>query len=316
MNIHEEVLPEILTDVYDDLRKDYISSNPIINVILEDIFSRRGKGARPLFMALTASLAGGEWDSLRRTATVVEAVHIASLLHDDVVDDSKMRRGAATLNTLHSNKVSILFGDYMYMKAMKTAETINNDEVIPILRDAFERMVEGEIRDSLNTGPVDEKMYLSIISDKTASLFAASGELGVLLGGGGDRECSWAREMGESVGIAFQIMDDILDYRGDARIMGKSSMMDLKTECMTLPLIYSLRDYTTSEVKDILCKGRHDFESLSTVVNNNGGMEYATMQAFGYIDQCRNILDRFEKPDLKDDFEQYFAMVLNRHFKR
>ncbi|MFA6471280.1 MAG: polyprenyl synthetase family protein [Candidatus Latescibacterota bacterium] len=315
MNIHEEVLPEILTDVYDDLHKDYSSSNTIINVILEDIFSRRGKGARPLFMALSSRLTGGEWDSLRKAAAVVEAVHIASLLHDDVVDDSNMRRGVATLNTLHSNKVSILFGDYMYMKAMKTAETINNDEVIPILQDAFERMVEGEIRDSLTTGPVDEKMYLSIIKDKTASLFAASGELGILLGGGGDRERSWAREMGESVGMAFQIMDDILDYRGDARVMGKSNMMDLKTGCMTLPLIYSLRGYTNGEVEDILYKGRHDIESLSVVVTNNGGVEYATMQAYGYIDRCRNILDRFEKPDIKEDFEQYFTMMVSRHFK-
>jgi len=313
MNIHKEVISEILSDVYDDLRSDYLSSNPAVDIILEDIFSRRGKGARPLFMALAARLAGGEWDSLRKTAAIIEAVHIASLLHDDVVDDSEMRRGAATLNALHSNKISVLFGDYMYMKAMKTAETVGNHEVVPILQNAFGRMVEGEIRDSLHGGPVDEEMYLSIIGDKTASLFAASGELGVLLAGGGDRERSWAREMGESVGTAFQIMDDILDYRGDALVMGKSSMMDLKAGCMTLPLIYSLRDCTTSEITEILCKGRHNVESLSTVVNNNGGMEYSTMQACRYIDRCRNILDRFEKPDLKDDFEQYFAMVLHRH---
>jgi octaprenyl-diphosphate synthase len=314
MNINEEVLPGILSDVYEDLRKEYISGNPTVDVILEDIFSRRGKGARPLLIALTGSLVGGKWSALRKIAGVIEAVHIASLLHDDVVDDSSMRRGAATLNSLYSNKVSVLFGDFMYMKAMKAAETIDNDEVIPILQDTFERMVEGEICDSLNSGLIDEKTYLSIISDKTASLFAVSGEFGVLLCGGGARERAWAHEIGECIGMAFQIMDDILDYRGDANIMGKSGMMDIKTGCMTLPLIYSLRGYDSNEARDILFKGKNDSATLLPIVSKNGGMEYSFMQAIWYIDRCRELVDRFEKPALKDDFEQFFSMVLNRHF--
>lgn len=314
MNIYEEALPDILTDVYHDLQTEYGSSNPVLNSILEDIFNRRGKGVRPLFMALIARLGGGEWESLRKTATAVEAIHIASILHDDVIDSSKLRRGAATLNAMYSNKVSVLFGDYMFLKAIKSAESNENTEVMPILMGALERMVEGEIRESLNSGSIDEETYLSIIRDKTASLFAASGELGIILLGGSERERIWARELGECVGMAFQIKDDILDYRGDSRIMGKPNFMDIRTGCFTLPLIYSLRDYDSSDVKNILSDGEHDDEVLFSVVKNNGGIDYASRRACWYIDRSREIVARFEKPGLDDDFDQFFALVLDRHF--
>jgi octaprenyl-diphosphate synthase len=314
MNISEKAMPDILTDVYHDLQTDYGSSNPVIHAILEDIFTRRGKGIRPLFMALVARLAGGEWEALRKTAAAVEAIHIASFLHDDVIDSSKLRRGAASLNTLYSNKVSVLFGDYMFLKAIKSVESIENEEVLPTLMSALERMVEGEIRESLNSGLIDEETYLSIIADKTASLFAASGELGMILLGGGEGERILARELGECVGMAFQIQDDILDFRGDTRIMGKQNFMDLQTGCFTLPLIHSLRNYDSTEIKNILSDGEHDAEVLFSVVKNNGGIDYAARQACLYIDRSREIVACFKKPGLEDDFDRFFTLVQDRHF--
>ena len=265
----------IINDVYEDMSIEFASSDPVINETLLQILSQKGKGIRPVFMSLVAELVGGSWESVRRAGTVVEAIHLTSLLHDDVIDDAELRRGFPTLKTEHSNKISILFGDYILASAIRIAQDVMNNEAISVVNETIKRMVEGEISGTLGEKTITEDTYYTIISDKTASLFAASGELGVMLSGGDGNERIWARELGEALGMSFQIIDDTLDYDGKAELMGKPVLMDMMSGNMTLPLIYSLRGMTTDKVKKILSEKEESVEKISEIVRKNGGIEYA-----------------------------------------
>jgi octaprenyl-diphosphate synthase len=339
MRTSERTIPDVVGDVYETIRREFVSDNPQVSGILGRVFSTPGKGARPLFMEMIARRNGGGWESVRKAATAVEAVHIASLLHDDVVDGSKMRRGKATLHTRYSDKISILFGDYVFMKAIMIADSIGNPDAVQVIHDAVRRMIEGEIRDSLSIGPLEsgspdyrhpklcnaqlgdpskqnpgclEDAYYSIIGDKTASLFAAAGEAGIILSGGGPRERSLARDLGEAVGMAFQIIDDTLDFQGDAALMGKPTFMDLCGGFPTLPVIHALHGYDSDEVKRMLVGDTGSADSLLAVVREHGGIEYARERARGFIQKGREILEYFGDGDSDDEFGRFFEMIVGR----
>lgn len=305
-------VPDVVGDVYEAIRGGFVSDNPMLNVILEQIFSTPGKGARPLFMEMIARKNGGGWEPVRKAAMVVEAIHIASLLHDDVVDGSKMRRGETTLHTRYSDKVSVLFGDYVFMKALMIAHSIEDSEVVRVIQNAVERMTEGEIRDSLRIGPLDEDGYYKIIGDKTASLFAAAGEAGIILTGGGKGEREWARELGEAVGMAFQIIDDTLDFKGDAAVMGKPALMDLRGGFPTLPVIHALRGCDSDEVKRMLDGSERSEDRLLAVVRERGGLEYAHERAQEFLRRGREILGYFGDGDSGAEFDRFFEMIVGR----
>jgi len=305
---------DIIRDVYRDMRDELLSSDPELDTILTRIFSQHGKGIRSCFMALVAELVGGSWKSLRRAAMVIEAIHLSSLLHDDVVDGSELRRGVATMNAQHSNKISVLFGDHIFISALKIASELDNSEAIRIIHRAVKRMVEGEIRDTLNNEVIDEDAYIQIISDKTASLFAASGELGIILSGVDGIERIWAKELGESLGIAFQIIDDTLDYNGNRDKMGKPIFMDVMSKNMTLPLIHSLRGKKIEEVNNILLDKGGSVERLTKLVRINGGIEYAYQRAGDYSEKARGILSRFANKKVHDVFDSFFDLLMERHF--
>jgi octaprenyl-diphosphate synthase len=245
---------------------------------------------------------------------IIEAIHLSSLLHDDVVDGSELRRGVATMNAQHSNKISVLFGDHIFISAFKMANELGNPEAVRIVHRAVKRMVEGEIRDTLSTNMIDEETYFRIISDKTASLFAASGELAIILSGVDGVERIWARELGESVGIAFQIIDDTLDYNGNRDKMGKPVFMDVMSENMTLPLIHSLRDITVEERDKILADRESSVERLTELVMMNGGIEYAYQKANDYFEKAREIVSRFNNKNVQIVFSNFFDLLMERHF--
>ncbi len=303
---------DIIRDVYGDMKAELLSSDPELDNILTRIFSQHGKGIRPCFMALVAELVGGSWESLRRAAMVIEAIHLSSLLHDDVVDGSEMRRGVATMNAQHSNKISVLFGDHIFISALKIASELENSEAIKIIHKAVKRMVEGEIRDTLNNEIIDENTYIRIIGDKTASLFAVSGELGVVLSGVNGIERIWARELGESLGTAFQIIDDTLDYNGNREAMGKPKYMDVMSGNITLPLIYTLRNKTPGEIKKIYSEQEGSVEKLSEIVRMNGGIEYAYKRARDYSEKARDILSRFDNKKTLSVFDSFFNVLMER----
>ena len=312
--LDETFTHDIIRDVYSDMRDELLSSDPQLDTILTRIFSQHGKGIRPCFMALVAELVGGSWDSLRRAAMVIEAIHLSSLLHDDVVDGSELRRGVATMNAQHSNKISVLFGDHIFISALKIASELDNSEAIRIIHRAVKRMVEGEICDTLNNEIIDESTYIRIIGDKTASLFAASGELGIILSGVDGIERIWARELGESLGIAFQIIDDTLDYNGNRDKMGKPVFMDVMSKNMTLPLIHSLRGKKIEEVNKILVNREGSVEKLAELVRKSGGIEYAYQRAGDYSEKAREILSRFANTEVQIVFESFFDLLMERHF--
>ena len=312
--LDETFTHDIIRDVYSDMRDELLSSDPQLDTILTRIFSQHGKGIRPCFMALVAELVGGSWESLRRAAMVIEAIHLSSLLHDDVVDGSELRRGVATMNAQHSNKISVLFGDHIFISALKIASELDNSEAIRIIHRAVKRMVEGEICDTLNNEIIDESTYIRIIGDKTASLFAASGELGIILSGVDGIERIWARELGESLGIAFQIIDDTLDYNGNRDKMGKPVFMDVMSKNMTLPLIHSLRGKKIEEVNKILVNREGSVEKLAELVRKSGGIEYAYQRAGDYSEKAREILSRFANTEVQIVFESFFDLLMERHF--
>lgn len=314
MEFDEKYYHDIVRDVYKDMRFEFLSSDPILDKILSQIFTQQGKGIRPIFMALVAELVGGSWESLRKAALVIESIHLASLLHDDVVDGSEMRRGVATLNARHSDKISVLFGDHIFVTALMITDEIENPEVVSIIHKALKRMIQGEIRDTLSEKIIDEDTYIKIISDKTASLFAASGELGVILSGIDGIERIWARELGESLGIAFQIIDDTLDYNGSREIMGKPIFMDVMSGNMTLPLIHSLRGMTFEEKKEIIVERKGSTEKLSELVRTNNGIEYAYEIVRDYSEKAREILARFDNKKVHPVFNSFFDLLMERHF--
>ena len=305
---------DIIRDVYSDMRVELLSSDPELDNILTRIFSQHGKGIRPCFMTLVAKLVGGSWDSLRRAAMVIEAIHLSSLLHDDVVDGSELRRGVATMNAQHSNKVSVLLGDHIFISALKIASELENSEAINIIHKAVKRMIEGEIRDTLNNEIIDENTYIRIIGDKTASLFAASGELGIILSGTDGSERVWARELGESLGTAFQIIDDTLDYNGNREVMGKPKYMDVMSGNITLPLIYTLRKKTPCEIKKIFSEQEGSVGKISEIVRLNGGIEYAYKRARDYSEKARDILSRFDNKNTLSVFDSFFNALMGRCF--
>lgn len=304
----------IIEDVYSIMRNELISSYPLIDRMIEHILARHGKGVRPLFMAFIGKLVGGEWEKIKKAAVIIETIHLASLLHDDVVDRSEFRRGVPTLNARHSDKVSVLFGDYILISAIINAKKIENIEAGEIINNAVKKMVEGEIHDTITNGIIDENRYLEIINAKTASLFAASGELGAVLSGVNGNRRIWAGELGECLGMAFQIIDDTLDYNGNINTMGKPANMDLMSGNMTLPLIYSLRGMSKNEIEEIFSQKDGRVAKLSDIVKNNGGVDYSRKKAQEYINKGRALVSRFGNPDMISVFDNFFGLLINRHF--
>lgn len=305
---------DIISDVYSDLRKKFLSSNIGLDKILGKIFSKRGKGIRPVFMCLISELVGGSWENVRKASMIIEAIHLASLLHDDVLDGADLRRGDTTINALYSDKVSILFGDHIFLNAIMMTNELRHPDAVSIIHYAVKRMVEGEISDTLKDDVITEDAYIQIIGDKTASLFAASGELGVILSGADGVEKEWARELGESLGTAFQIIDDTLDYDGNSDTMGKPKLLDVMSSNMTLPLIHSLGDMSAVEVNEFLAENKNSTVKISEFVRQNGGIEYANKRARDYSEKAREILSRFDNKKAHRDFERFFEMLVKRHF--
>ena len=312
MNESTTTSTDISSEIYDDILEELFATGTSISVFLKQIIEAHGKAVRPQFMAIVSSLSGGSWESLRKAAMIIEAIHIASLLHDDVLDGSGLRRGAETINSRYSDKLSILSGDYFFARAIHQAYSFSEPAVMEVILKSVERMIRGEIRDSLMSGIIDEETYVSIVADKTASLFAASGEIAVMLSGARDGERQWGHDIGEYVGTAFQIVDDALDYKGNVGVMGKPELMDAKAGRMTLPLIYSLRDYTTEEIQNLLGNGDMNAQELSEIVSRNGGIEYALERAHSYLDRARQVALKFKNSEAQGELDDFFEVLIER----
>jgi len=306
----ESLAVDIAEDVYSGLKAEISSEEPGIARILADYFTRRGKVVRPGFMHLIGTLLGGSWETMTSAAIVIEAIHMASLMHDDVMDDSPLRRGEATLNAQYSDKLSVMFGDLVFLKALDMARSIDDSRAPFVINQAVERMITGEICEEFNGSDIDENAYLKTIGDKTASLFAASGELAAMLSGCDETRISLTKSLGEYIGMAFQIVDDTLDFVGDTDVMGKPRHNDALSGSYTLPVIYAMRDKSNDEIED-LTSSTGNMDAIIALVRDGGGIEYAHDKAREYSEKAREVYNQLGIAD-EHAFDEFLELLLER----
>ncbi|AKU22323.1 octaprenyl diphosphate synthase [Massilia sp. NR 4-1] len=267
------------------IRQRLHSEVALVNQIAEYIISAGGKRIRPVLVLLVANAYAYKGEAHHELAAVVEFIHTATLLHDDVVDESSMRRGRQTANALFGNAASVLVGDFLYSRSFQMMVSLNNMRVMQILSDATNVIAEGEVLQLLNMHDPDvsRERYLQVIRSKTAKLFEAAAELGALVAGANDSQIAAAGEYGRSLGTAFQLIDDVLDYAGDAAEIGKNVGDDLREGKPTLPLIY-LMENGTSEQRELVrsCIENGDeqhFDTILAAVTSSGALDYTRREA-------------------------------------
>lgn len=279
----------IAEDVYGEIVASMRRDGGRFSDLAGQVFARRGKSIRPFVIHMATEAAGGRWEDVRDVAVAIESIHIASLVHDDIIDNSPLRRGAMTLNALYANATSVLFGDYLFIRALSRAAAFLPHDAYLILLDAVERMIRGETADSLYEGKPLEEVYLAIVADKTAALFAAGAELAARVSGLGPDRFGAARRFGNGIGMAFQIIDDVLDYDGVPDCLGKPLYRDIETGKVTLPLLYAAREGGEDLLTDLTAIAdegdRSDTARLA--VAENGGIEGARETARRYLAEAR-----------------------------
>ena len=271
------------------------TDSTIIREITEHLYGAPGKRLRPALLFLTSD---NHNQSVRYAALAVELIHTATLLHDDVIDESRTRRGIETVNNKWNNLVSVLMGDYFFAKAFGLLVKADSPRLMASFARATERVSVGELNQAFYTGNFDiaEDTYLKIIADKTASLFACSAEAGAICSGRNGDICEGLKSYGENIGLAFQITDDLLDLVGETRKTGKSLGSDIREGWVTLPLIKALQNdngNSHSRFKEILGGDvkQSDFEEVLSFVRDNGGIEYAEQRARQYVEKAVDIID-------------------------
>ena len=263
------------------LRDSLGSEVTLIRQISEYIVGGGGKRLRPALVLLTARACGFEGNHHYTLAAVVEMIHTATLLHDDVVDDSKLRRGHATANATFGNAASVLVGDFLYSRAFQLMVGIGSVRVLEILSEATNVIAEGEVLQLMNSGNpnLDEAAYLTVIKRKTAKLFEAAAQLGAVMGGASpEREAALAR-YGMHLGTSFQLVDDVLDYKGEQNAIGKNLGDDLAEGKMTLPLIRAIAVGNSEDaalIRAAITGGRlTEFAPVMDVLARTGALDYA-----------------------------------------
>jgi octaprenyl-diphosphate synthase len=291
----------------------------LVNQIAEYIISAGGKRIRPTLVLLMANAYGYRGTAHHELAAVVEFIHTATLLHDDVVDESSMRRGRQTANALFGNAASVLVGDFLHSRSFQMMVSLDNMRVMQILSDATNVIAEGEVLQLLNmhNPDVSQGSYLDVIRSKTAKLFEAAAELGALVSGATDAEIDAAGEYGRSLGTAFQLIDDVLDYAGDAAEIGKNLGDDLREGKPTLPLIY-LMEYGTAEQRELVrsCIEQGDeqhFDAILAAVTSSGALDFTRRQAEVAARRARDAIASLPESPYKQSLLQLCAFAVDRN---
>jgi octaprenyl-diphosphate synthase len=296
------------------------SQVPMLDRIMRYVVKRKGKQLRPMFVFLSAKLCGEVNESTYRAASLVELLHTATLVHDDVVDDSLERRGFFSVYALWKNKVSVLVGDYLLAKGLLLSLDHDDHRILHILSDAVRKMSEGELLQiekarSLN---LNEKIYFDIIRNKTASLLASGCAAGAWSTCNNNEITEKVRLFGEKVGIAFQIKDDLFDYGTDS--VGKPTGNDIKEKKLTLPLIYTLNNIdkpTRRQIIYIIRNQNKNPEKIKFVINKvteAGGIEYATQKMNDYKNESMKILFEFPESDIRNGLAELVNFVTDRKY--
>lgn len=293
-------------------------SNPLFNRVLRFIINRKGKQMRPMFVFLTAKISDSIKEDTYRAASLIELLHTATLVHDDVVDNSMIRRNAFSINALFKNKIAVLVGDYFLSRGLLLSLEHNDYEVLKITSRAVKEMSEGEILQIEKARKLDikEDVYFEIIRAKTASLLSAACSAGAYSSTKDHEVTEFFRLFGEKVGIAFQIKDDLFDYGQDN--IGKPTGIDIKEKKMTLPLIYTLQNVdkeTRRKIIYIVKNQNTNKEKVNEVINyvkQSGGIEYATQKMKEYQADAINMLDRYPSSPAKEAMIELVNYVIER----
>ncbi|WP_374165513.1 polyprenyl synthetase family protein [Arcticibacter sp. MXS-1] len=307
-----------LDDFEEKFKSSMKSSVPLLDRITHYIVKRKGKQIRPMFVFFSASLCGGIAEATYRAATFVELIHTATLVHDDVVDNSSERRGFFSVNALWKNKVAVLVGDYLLATGLLVA--LNNDDfnLLKIISDTMREMSEGELLQMEKARRLDisADVYYEVIRQKTATLIASCCACGAASAGADKETVARMRLFGEKTGMAFQIKDDLFDFGTDD--VGKPLGIDIKEKKMTLPLIYALSKVSTREKQRIinLVKNHNeDTEKVSEIIHfvkNTGGLAYAEMQMLRFQDEAFEILRQFPENEARHGLEKLVRFTTER----
>lgn len=301
-------------------RKAMQSSVPLLDRIMHYIVKRKGKQMRPMFVFLSAGLNGSISESTYRAASLIELLHTATLVHDDVVDDSNLRRGFFSINAIWKNKIAVLVGDYLLSRGLLLSVEHEEFELLKIVSTAVRKMSEGELLQIEKARKLDinEEIYYDIIQAKTASLIASCCATGASSVNATKESVTSMHDFGQAVGIAFQIKDDLFDYE-QAEKTGKPRGIDIKEHKMTLPLIYALNNSSSKDKRFIIntVKSYSDdkarVEQVINMVMAAGGLKYAKEKMHQYQDQAFTILNTFPPSVYKDSLEQLVRFTTERN---
>jgi octaprenyl-diphosphate synthase len=316
--ISKPIKPEL--EKFNELFKQSMRSNVgLVDLISRYIMRQKSKKIRPLLVLLSAKVSGGVTERTYRGAVLVELLHTATLIHDDVVDNADKRRGFWSINAVFKNKIAVLMGDYLLSRGLMLAVEGNDHDFLGVITNTVKRMSEGELLQIRKTRKldIDEDTYFKIISDKTASLLETCCTIGAQSASDNKEYHEAMRQFGECIGIAFQIRDDILDFDGNINTIGKPVGGDIKEKKITLPLIYSLNQVSRSEANDIkkIIKNGHDQDKIKDViefVRKNNGIEYALNSAESYSQKARDILKIFPDSPSKIAMEALVDFIIDR----
>jgi octaprenyl-diphosphate synthase len=320
MELAKKVISKELALFEVHFREAMKSRVALLDRIMQYIVRRKGKQLRPMFVLLSAKLGGDINESSYRAASLVELLHTATLVHDDVVDEAGERRGFFSINALWKNKIAVLVGDYLLSKGLLLSLDNKDHRVLQLLSTAVRLMSEGELLQLEKSRKLnlDEKIYYEIIGGKTASLLASSCAAGASTTFENDDAIEKMRLFGEKVGMAFQIKDDLFDYSSEA--IGKPTGNDIKEKKLTLPLIYTLNNCDAALRKKIIYiiknqntqKDKVDF--VLDAVTNFGGITYATNKMFAYRDEALEILHSFPASEVREALEELVRYTTDRKY--
>jgi octaprenyl-diphosphate synthase len=290
----------------------------LLDKVMSYIVKRKGKQMRPMFVFLSAGTCGGINDSTFRGASLIELLHTATLVHDDVVDEANYRRGFFSVNALWKNKVAVLVGDFLLSRGLILSIENKDFNLLKIVTNAVKEMSEGELLQIEKSRRLDinEEVYYDIIRQKTASLIASCCAVGASSSGAGEEMVEKMRTFGEKIGMAFQIKDDLFDY-GEMEI-GKPLGIDIKEKKMTLPLIYALAHSGWMEKRRIISIVRNESENPKKVkeviayVKESGGIQYAVGKMSEYHQEAMTILDSFPPSDYRNSLKDLVQFTIDR----
>ncbi len=306
--------------IFQDYFKKSMASNVrIVDEVAKYLVRHKGKQLRPMLVITSARTLADPGEKTYLAAVVVELLHTATLVHDDVVDESEIRRGFPTINAVWKNKIAVLMGDYLLSKSLIIATEIGHLELMNIIANVAKRLSKGELLQIQKSRKlnINESEYFQMISDKTASLISACCEIGAITVNATDRERDILRSFGEYLGIAFQIKDDLLDYQSRSSILGKPVGHDLKEKKITLPLIYALEAVGKDERKQItrMLKNGVEKKEINYIVDfiiKYQGIKRAEAKAQEYKDRAIAELDKLPQTKAREVLQNLAEFVVNR----